>query len=109
MRKPERRREKTRSLRCKIEASSIGTAHNVSEAVERRALQSEFGQHGVEGAGATTMAPEHAFDVKRRGLEAICYVRNLRKVKGRASDVGVSVVCGQSGSDPRPWGTTNLR
>ena len=21
----------------------------------------------------------------------------------------ISVVCGQSGSDPRPWGTTNLR
>ena len=70
VRKTKRHGEQASRFRREIKARGIGPANDPGEIVERRCCKAELIDHRIKGAGLATMAPEHAFNVKGRRIEA---------------------------------------
>ena len=88
-RKAERGREEAGRLRREIEPRGVGGAHDRRQTVERRAGEAERLDHRVEGAALALMAPEHAVNVERCGIEALGH--RLYLGRGHEQEDGIGV------------------
>src|SRR5205085_12236528 len=70
-RQAERSRQEPGRFRRQIELAGIGGADYRRQPQQRRRREAKFLDHYVEGAEFAAVGPEHAFNVKRRGIEAL--------------------------------------
>src|SRR5215467_10736076 len=93
-----RRRQQSGALRNKVGPRRVGAAHDLGKVEERLRSEAKLLDHRIERAGLVAMAPEHALNVERRGIEALRDSRHLRGADKEKDGIGIDEATDQPGA-----------